>query len=83
MKDITANLTAALRERLRIIRDGESRRDPGKHMARLQTISARIEDLSAALPRPVNPRLAHFLERRSYDKALEFLESVSPSTPKH
>jgi hypothetical protein len=83
MKDITANLTAALRERLRIIRDEESRRDPGKHMARLQTISARIEDLSAALPRPVNPRLAHFLKRRSYDKALEFLEGVASSTPKH
>jgi hypothetical protein len=83
MQDIAANLTAALRERLTIIRDEQSRRDPRKHMARLQTISARIEDLSAALPRPIDPRLAHFLERRSYDKALEFLESAAPSTPKH
>jgi hypothetical protein len=28
------------------------------------------------LPRPVDPRLAHYLQRRSYDKALEFLESL-------
>jgi hypothetical protein len=26
------------------------------------------------LPKPVHPQLAHFLERSSYDKALEFLE---------
>jgi len=28
------------------------------------------------LPRAVDLRLAHYLQRRSYDKALEFLESL-------
>jgi hypothetical protein len=45
-------------------------------MARLQTVSAKIESLGAALPKPIDPRLAHYLQRRSYDKALEFLEGM-------
>ena len=67
-------LAEALRERLRIISDESSRRNPDQHMARLHEISDRIESLAAALPRPIPPRLAHFLDRRSYDKALDFLE---------
>jgi len=43
-------------------------------MARLRVISEKIDKLQSALPRPVDPRLAHYLQRRSYDKALEFLE---------
>jgi hypothetical protein len=66
-------LAAALRERLKIISDETSRRDPNQHIARLREISDRIQSLSAALPQPIPPRLAHFLDRRSYDKALEFL----------
>jgi hypothetical protein len=42
-------------------------------------ISEQIERLTDALPRPIPPRLAHFLERRSYDKALEFLEGEGDS----
>jgi hypothetical protein len=45
-------------------------------MARLRVISQKIDELQAALPQPVDPRLAHYLQRRSYDKALEFLESL-------
>ena len=67
-------LAAALRARLQIISDETSRRNPDQHMARLRGISDRIESLAAALPRPIPPRLAHFLDRRSYDKALDFLE---------
>jgi hypothetical protein len=67
-------LVAALRERLKIISDETSRRHPNQHLARLREISNRIESLAAALPRPIPPRLAHFLDRRSYDKALGFLE---------
>jgi hypothetical protein len=66
-------LAEALRERLRIISDESSRRNPDQHMARLREISERIETLTDALPQPIPPRLAHFLDRRSYDKALEFL----------
>lgn len=73
--DHAANeLAAALRERLVIIRDEESRREPAKHMLRLQTISEKIDKLYAALPGPADPQLAHYLQRRSYEKALEFLE---------
>ena len=66
-------LAAALRERLKIISDESSRRNPDQHMARLGESSDRIESLAAALPQPIPPRLAHFLDCRSYNKALEFL----------
>jgi len=74
MTKTETELAEALRERLKIISDEESRRDPEQHVKRLREISDRIETLVATLPRPIPPRLAHFLDRRSYDKALEFLE---------
>jgi hypothetical protein len=74
MESALIELTQALRDRLAVIRDEQSRRDEAKHIARLRAISEKIDTLQAALPRPVDPRLAHYLERRSYDKALEFLE---------
>jgi len=70
----TSELVNALRERLAIIRDEESRRDPEKHTARLREISEKIDNLAAALPKPIDAQLAHFLQRKSYDKAREFLE---------
>jgi len=66
-------LADALRQRLSIIADEESRGDPQSHMRRLGEISERIQRISNALPRPMNPQLAHYLSRRSYDKALELL----------
>jgi hypothetical protein len=75
MENPMADLSAALRERLDIIRDESSRRNPERHMARLKKISERIEELRLQLPKPIHPQLAHFLERNSYDKALEFLEN--------
>lgn len=74
MENAIADLREGLRERVAIIGDEESRRDEPAHMARLQAISERIDKLAAALPRPIDPRLAHYLQRRSYDKALEFLD---------
>ncbi len=73
MSSAIVDLAAALRERLAIIGDENSRRDPEVHTARLRAISEKIEKLEAALPRPIDPRLAHFLQRKSYDKALELL----------
>jgi len=67
-------LAAALRERLRIISDENSRRDPDRHLARLQAISERIDALAKSLPQPVDPELAQNLTRSSYDKALALLE---------
>jgi len=74
MENALVNLAQALRERLGVIRDEQSRRDETTHIARLRAISEKIDRLQAMLPRPVDPRLAHYLERKSYDKALEFLE---------
>jgi hypothetical protein len=74
MKDTLVDLARALRERLAVIRDEQSRRDEAKHIARLRAVSEKIDKLQATLPQPVDPRLAHYLQRRSYDKALEFLE---------
>ena len=68
------DLAAALRERLAIIADEESRRDPARHTERLKSVSERIERLEQELPRTIDPELRHFLQRRSYSKALELLE---------
>ena len=70
------DLRDALRERLAIIHDEESRRDEAKHIDRLRAISEKIDKFQAALPQPVDPRLAHYLQRHSYEKALEFIESL-------
>ncbi len=71
-----ADLRDALRERLAIIHDEESRRDEARHLDRLRVVSEKIDKLQAALPERVDPRLAHYLQRRSYEKALEFIESL-------
>jgi hypothetical protein len=70
------DLAAALRERLAIISDEESRRDPDRHTERLRTVSEKIEHLEQGLPPKIDPELRHFLQRRSYTKALELLEST-------
>jgi len=77
MQPSMVDLANVLRERLAIMRDPESRRDQEKHMARLRAISEKIDQLQTALPRPIDPQLAHFLQRRSYDKALEFIENTT------
>ena len=74
MQPALADLAEALRERLAIIHDENSRRDEAKHVARLRMVSEKIDRLQAALPQPIEPRLKHYLERKSYRKALEYLE---------
>lgn len=74
MNQPEAKLAAALHERLAIIADESSRRDPAQHLARLEEISERIVALEQDLPPPIDPQLAHFLARSSYDKALALLE---------
>ncbi len=75
MNSPEAELAAALRERRALIADEESRRDPARHLEKLKTASEKIVAFGAALPRPVEPQLAHYLARCSYDKALEALEA--------
>ena len=70
-------LAAALRERLAVIADREFyARDPAAHLEKLRAVSEQITQLTGQLPAPVDPRLAHYLERGSYDKALAFLEAL-------
>jgi pentatricopeptide repeat protein len=81
MENALVDLAQGLRERLTVIRDEQSRRDEAKHVARLKAVSERIDDLQARLSNPIDPRLAHYLQRKSYDKALELLEEmISAST---
>jgi hypothetical protein len=75
MEKAVLDLKEALRERVAIIRDEQSRRDEVRHIARLREVSEKIDKLQAALPHPIDPQLAHYLQRRSYDKALAHLES--------
>ena len=80
VNDSLAQLADALRERLQIISDEKSRRDANAHMQRLQEISDRIEMLEQQLPREIDPQLRHFLHRRSYSKALEYLTASKLSS---
>jgi len=75
MENVIVDLRNALRERLAIIDDENSRRNQTAHLARLQKVSEKIENLEGALPHPIDPQLEHYLKRKSYDKALEFLEN--------
>ena len=77
MENVIVDLAAALRERLAIISDEQSRHNPEAHTVRLQSVSEKIDKLQAELPRPVDPQLAHYLQRKSYDKALEFIENTT------
>jgi len=74
MENALVDLAQALRERLAIIHDEQSRREEAKHIARLRAVSEKIESLQALLPQPIDPNLAHYLQRKSYDKALELLD---------
>ena len=75
MERALAELAQALRERLAVIRDEEGRRDHTKHIDQLRAVSERIDRLQNSLPLSTDPRLKHYLDRRSYDKALAFLEA--------
>ena len=77
MDAVLATLAAALRERLVVISDEASRRDPEQHTKRLREVSEKIDLLEQSLPPQVDPQLRHFLQRRSYSKALDLLASCS------
>jgi heme oxygenase len=77
MESALADLTQALRERLAVIRDDKSRRDHAKHVDRLRAVSEKIDRLQKSLSASTDPRLKHYLDRKSYDKALEYLEAAS------
>jgi hypothetical protein len=76
MASPAARLAAALRERRALIGDDKSRREQAQHIHRLRLVSEKILELQAQLPPPIDPQLAHFLARCSYDKAADFLEAT-------
>jgi len=71
-------LAEALRERLAVIADHAHRdRDQAGHLQRLIDVSGRIDTLIAALPaQELDPQFRHYLEKKSYDKALAWIESA-------
>jgi len=64
MDTALTDLAVALRERLAIINDEESRRDAHRHIERLREVSEKIERLGRSLPPKTEPELGHFLQRR-------------------
>ncbi len=74
--DETMNqLRHLLRARLDVISDHAFRdRDAAAHLARLREVSEAITVIHAHCKGTLAPRLAHYLERASYQKALAFLE---------
>ena len=77
MENAIVDLADALRERRAIIADEQSRRDEANHMKRLAAVSEKIDGLQTALTGSIDPQLAHYLQRKSYDKALDFIENTT------
>ncbi len=68
-------LAEALRERLAVIADHAHRDlDQAGHLQRLIDVSTRIDTLITALPSgELDPQFRHYLEKKSYDKALAWI----------
>lgn len=72
--DLLTDLASALRDRLTVIADHAFRdRDPQAHLTRLREASERLDALAAQVPGNMDPQFLHYLQRRSYDKALAWL----------
>lgn len=74
-------LTELLRQRLQIIADHAMRdANPEMHLQALQRVSESIDGMRTTLHSELPPRLRHFLEQSSYQKALAYLEEL-PASP--
>ena len=72
---LEAEMAEALKARLAVIGDFALRQsDPERHLALLREASEKISVLEARMPPTVHPQLRHYFERRSYDKALAWIE---------
>ena len=80
MPDQFDKLKYLLRKRIEIIANHEFRdNDPDAHLIALKEISESIGKQHRDLRGDVSPQLEHFLDNRSYNKALKFLEKVKPN----
>jgi hypothetical protein len=76
LPEVYIQLCESLRRRREVIADRTwYERDAEGHLEELKSVSEKIVHLGSELPDPVHPQLRHFLERCSYDKALEFIEA--------
>lgn len=70
-----ALLHRLLRQRLDVIADHAWRdRDPSAHLDALRNVSEAIQAEQARLRPQLPPRLQHYLQQSSLQKALEYLE---------
>ena len=76
MDNYYIELAGALQARLAVIGDHAlGKENPAAHLEQLRLASERIEKLKMALPPDADPMLAHYLQKSSLTKALEFLQS--------
>ena len=76
MNEELTRLASLLEKRLAVIADHELRgRDPDEQLRQLQEVSTMIEEMNTNLQGKIKPRLAHFLESCSYQKALDWIEA--------
>ncbi|MBV8815125.1 MAG: hypothetical protein JO271_11605 [Verrucomicrobia bacterium] len=75
MGEFYAELAQALRERIEVIQDRNLRENPAAHLAKIREASEKIDHLKSNLPTDAHPMLAHYLDRMSFSKALEFIET--------
>lgn len=69
----------ALTELMQVIGDTEARqRDAAAHAVRLSAKMKRVSELQSQVGEGAPPMLKHYLERRSYAKALALLEMGKP-----
>lgn len=72
-------LRDALQWRVDVVTDRELyERDPAGHLEKLKLASAQVDTLAGAVVARggADPMLAHYLERQSYVKALDFLNDL-------
>lgn len=75
---LAGELEAVLRNRLALVADHELReRDPQTQLQELRASSVQLGKLVDRLPAGCDPTLRHYLERQSYVKALDWLETRS------
>jgi len=70
-------LLDALRSRLTIVADRDwYARDAAGHLVALQQASSHLEEIYQANASDFSPQLRHFIERQSYQKAVDYLETA-------
>jgi hypothetical protein len=85
MNPTSENLTPlwkALRRRLGVVADHALRdHDPAAHLDALREAASQLATIQNSLPADTDPQLVHYLERQSYQKAMEWIESRLDSQP--